>query len=347
MRKFLPVALTFAALALLLPAAVRAQGGPGVVLTDRYVLDEGQVIEGDLLVAAPVIILQAGSRVTGNVALLGETIIVQGQVGGCLAVLSDSVTLGAGASIGSDASLCADSIRRDDRAVIGGVYSASCDRVGDLIGEVAPLAFDPSRWTWRNFDPAAWDLGRFHWMENIQPPQVSPAQRLGLGIAWALGIGGLASLYALIFPQSLRRISDAALSAPIASGGVGLLALVLSVVISGVVAVSLILIVTVIFVPLAALLWLALIMLMLIGWAAFGLPTGTWLLARFGVRRASPMAATAIGTTLLTLLLGLLCISDVGGLLACGVVTLLGSWGMGAAILTQLGRYRYPAAPAQ
>lgn len=346
MKKFLPVALTFAALALLLPTLVHAQGGPGVVLTDHYVLDEGQVVEGDLLIAAPVIALQAGSRVTGNVVLLGETVTVRGQIDGSLAVLADSVNLDVGAFIGSDVSLCADNIRRDDRVEIGGVYSASCDHIGDLMSEVAPLAFDPNRWTWRNFDPTNWDLSRFRWMEDIQPPQVSPAQRLGLGIAWALGIGALASLYALIFPQSLRRISDAALSAPVASGGVGLLALILSVVISGVIAVSLILIVTVIFVPLVALLWLALLALMLIGWTALGLPAGTWLLARFGVRRASPMAATAVGTTLLTLLLGLLCISDVGGLLACGVLTLLGSWGMGAAILTQLGRQRYPATPA-
>ncbi|MBN1965207.1 MAG: polymer-forming cytoskeletal protein [Anaerolineae bacterium] len=343
LRRALPLLLVL--VLLLLPlSVVTAQGGQGAfALTDRYTLSEGEVVDGDLAVVASEIVLEPGSRVAGNAALIGGTVTMRGTVTGDLAVLGDNVTLGSGALVTGDAVVCSNNIQRDDRALISGDYSASCDTVGGLLENVAPVAFDPSKWDWGNFDPTTWDWGGgLERLSEIDIEGPSPVERLGMSTLFALAMGSFAALVALVMPQRLRRMSDAVLRFPLATGAVGFMTFIVSVVISGLVIVSLFLVVTACLLPFLALAWIGLALLMAVGWVAVGLPVGAWLLGVLNMERVSPAAAAAVGTLVLTFGVGLLGISP-WTMLFWGLLGLsLAGWGLGGAVLTRLGGHPYP-----
>lgn len=331
------------ALIVVLPlAAAQAQGGPaGLTLTDRYVLSEGQQVEGDLVIVAQTITLQHGSRVMGDVAAFAQEVTIRGRITGDVIILAEQVTLGDGAQLDGDVSLCADTVIRDPEARIAGDYTVGCAEMGSLLRNVAPLAFDPSNWTWADFDPATFDWGRLSRIE-FSPPYVSPVVRLAGNAGWALFMGAAAALIALAAPHRLRRMSEAALHAPAASGLVGLSALLVMAAVSGAVIISLVLIVTLCLLPLLGLAWLALALMAVMGWAALSLPVGAWFLSLLNVQRVSPVGAAAVGAIMVTFGLGLLGMSVwtllfyiLGGLI-------LTSWGLGAVILTRWGGQAYP-----
>lgn len=339
-RKLLGLALLAALLAL--PLAAGAQGDSGVVITDRYILREGEQVAGDLVVMARTIILQHGSRVAGNAALLGETVTAQGVVEGDLAILGDRVTLADGMQAGGDVTLCGGRIVRDTRVQIAGEYNASCSRVGDLLRGVAPLAFDPSHWEWEQLEPSDWHWERFDFLPAIQPPQVSPVERLAANVGWSLAMGAVAALVALVAPVRLRRMSDAALTSPVTTGLVGLLSLVVAAAVSVLVILSLVLVVTLCLVPLLGLAWLGLALLIVVGWAALSLPVGAWFLALINVQRVSAVAAATVGAILLAFATGLLTMSNWTLLLYAAIGLVLTGWGLGAVVLTRLGGQAYP-----
>ncbi len=338
-RRLLFLMLLTLWLALPVLLAQAQEGASGVVFTDHYVLREGQRVEGDLVVVAQTVTLQHGSQVTGNVALLGENITLNGQVHGDLAVLGESVVLGSGMYVVGNVTLCGGAIHRESNVNVVGDYSASCDRVRVLLGDIAPVALDLSQWKWDNFDPADWDWGLLNRIP-ARIPEMSPADWLGRNVLLSLGMGALAALITLVMPLRLRRVSDAALTAPVTMGIIGVLTLVVLGAVSALVVLSLVLIVTACLLPFLGLAWLALLLMALIGWTALSLPIGAWLLAAMDVRRVSPLAA-ALGALVLTFLPGLLNLSAATRPVYYLLLLALGAWGLGATIMTGLGRQAY------
>ncbi len=317
---------------------VHAQGGDsGVVFTDHYTLAEGEQVTGDLVVVAQTITLQHGSTVTGSVALLGEAITLDGHVMGDLAAMGENVMLGTGAYVTGSATLCGTTIRREPNVQIMGDYSASCDRVDQLLGEVVPLAIDPSHWNWEDFDPAALDLGLLDEV-GAQVAARTPLEHLGQNALRSLVMGALAAFFTLVGPLRLRRMSDAALITPVTMGLIGLLTLVVAGALTALVIFSVaVILVTICLLPFVGLAWVALVLMILMGWSALSLPVGAWLLAQMNIRRVSPLAAAAVGAVTLTFLTGLLTLTLPTTIVFVGVILLLASWGLGAVIMTRLG----------
>ncbi len=340
--------LALLALLTLLPGgmALAQQGGrPQVILTDHYLLPEGQRVEGSLIVVAQTITLEAGSTVSGDAALLGNAVTVRGMIGGELTALGEDVVLADGAHIQGSVYLCADAIHRQHNAHINGSYQPGCEQIGGLLEQAVPVAFDSSRWQWERgeFSLADW-RGRLG-----VPAQVVPVEGLTFGqrMAGVLGTallgGALSALFTLIIPLRLRRVSDAALSAPLTTAGVGLLSLVVAGGVSGLVALSLVLVITFCLVPFVGLGWVILGVMLLLGWAAISLPFGAWFLARLGVRRVSPVAAASVGAVLVAGVTGLLALTSWTLPFYALVIVILASWGLGAVVLTRMGGQIYPA----
>lgn len=332
----------------LLPGGVTlAQDGgrPQVILTDHYLLPEGARVEGSLVVVAQTITLESGSTVTGDAALLGNAVTVQGMIEGELTALGEDVILADGVHIEGNVFLCADAIHRQHNAHINGSYQPGCEQIGGLLEQVVPVAFDSSRWQWERgeFSLADW-RGRLGVPEQVVPVHaLTFGQRLAGVLGTALLAAALSALFTLVVPLRLRRVSDAALSAPLTTAGVGLLSLVVAGGVTGLVALSLVLVITFCLVPFVGLGWVILGVMLLLGWAAISLPFGAWFLARLGVRRVSPVAAAAIGAMLVAGVVGLLALTPWTLLIYALVMLVLISWGLGAVVLTRMGGQIYPA----
>ncbi len=348
------VALILLAAGLLLAAGITlAQGGdavasPRLVFTEHYVLSAGQTVAESLVVVARTITLEAGSVINGDAALVGQQVTVHGEVHGELAILADEVVLMESAELDGNVRLCSGQIYRARNIRLGGAYSVDCQQLGGLLSQVIPLALDPANWHWEA-DSANTILQTWHWsrlsdLEDLRPAgQLTPAERLLINTVLALTAGALASLFTLMIPRRLRRISEAALGAPLAAEGIGLLSLIILGAVTGLVVLSLVLLVTFCLVPLVGLAWVVLIVAMVIGWAAISLPVGVWFLDALGVRRINPLLAACLGGVLLTFGIGLLGISVWTMPLYALVAFLLGAWGLGAVVLTRFGGQAYPA----
>lgn len=352
LRKTLALFLVAAGLLLAVGIAL-AQGSdtaaaPRLIFADRYVLAPGETIDRSVVIVAETVALEAGSVINGDAALVGQRVTVNGEVRGELAVLADEVVLASSAVVRQGVHLCGGEIYRARNITLGGPYTVDCQQLGGLFSRVIPLALDPSNWRWEA-DSAESILQTWHWsrlsdLEDYRPGgRLTPVERLLINAGLALVAGALASLFMLIMPLRLRRISEAALGAPLVAGGIGLLSLVVLGAVTGLVVLSLVLLVTFCLVPLVGLAWAALIVAMVIGWAAISLPIGVWFLDVLDVRPINPLLAACLGGALLTFGIGLLGIS-VWTLPLYGLVALLlGAWGLGAVVLTRFGGQGYPA----
>lgn len=319
----------------------QGDGRPRLVLTDHYVLAAGDTVEGGLVVVAQTVVLQPGSVVNGDAALIGNLVTVEGVVQGELTALGEEVILGDGLQVGGSAYLCADAIRRQPDAHINGAYQPGCEQIGSLLTSVVPVAFDSSRWQWERgeFSLADWQA-----RIDFTPDSVLPTfgERLGIMAALMVVAGATAGFFTLLAPLRLRRISEAALSAPLATAGVGFLSLVVASGITGLVIISLVLLVTFCLVPLVGLGWMVLAVMLAMGWAAVCLPFGAWFLARIGVRPVRPVMAGVTGAVLVIMFVSLLMLVNLTLPLFLLLMLLLESWGLGAVILTRGGGLIYP-----
>lgn len=335
--RFLLALLLLALIAGVWVSPAAAQGG--VVFVDHYTLAEGERVDGDLVVFAKTITLEHGSRVTGNAALFAEVVNVRGRIDGELAVLGGDVVLGSGMQVAADVNICGNEVSQADGLRIGGETSLKCDDTGVILRDFASLAFDSSNWQWEQLDLPEFVLNN---LGRIDVPAVTPGNQLGFMASMALIAAALNGLVALLFPMRLRRASEAALSAPVATGLIGVLSFVLAGALVGLIGITVLLVVTA---CLAPVLWLGVVavgLMTALGWAALSLPVGVWFLSLMDIRRISSLAATSVGTFILTMGTGLLTLNLWTGLIYVLVMFILLSWGLGAVVMTRVGGQAYP-----
>ena len=83
--------------------------------------------EGDLNVVAGNIVLAPGSIVTGDASLVGNTIVIDGDIEGDLTTVGDQVSLTASSRIGGDASFMG------DRTTLAGQVEGDVQVTGDIL----------------------------------------------------------------------------------------------------------------------------------------------------------------------------------------------------------------------
>ncbi len=279
------------------------------------------IIDGDLTVMGNEIEISSGSQINGDATLIGNNILINGQVTGRLHVIAEHLSIDGDARLSDDTMLCAQNMTITNIDQTLGTRQCSNDeregwqalRDGTLLQK-------------------AFAGGKFSFAEFIFS-----------GI-FALGLAALSGLIVMIFPRRFGHMTEAIRTLPRRASRVGcltqILALALMLGLGTLIAVlpplGLILL------PILALLLLPLSIMFVIGWMTMALLAGDWLLRRFARRSTPPMLTVIAGS------LGLFFIWTLVGIFPFGLVinglmfVLIGAIGLGAAIMTRAGT-RSPA----
>lgn len=289
----------------------------GFSVNENFRLKSGEQRTGDQVITASRITLEPDSSIVGNVTFIGDQVAIDAEIDGDVVIIADQLKLGDSAHITGDLSICATNWDRLAGATIGGDLSEECTEGGRVTLEsVVESGVDG----WR---------GSFFF-------------RLGSTIGSSLLFGAIAALGTVIWPQPLIRVSDSIRHKPLITGGVGCLTILVTIGLTVIYIISLLLILPIVLLPGVLLGWAAVGIASVFGWIALAEPFGQALLRRTGLIEPPPMVAAAVGGVILTLMVRMWSIFWFTGWIGAILSIVLGSIGLGAVVLTRLGRHSYP-----
>jgi hypothetical protein len=288
------------------PATAYAASPSDVVIGNSYTLESGKILNNDLFVLGGSVNLMRSSTVTGSVILIGSSAQAAGTINGDLVVLGGTLNLAGTFVLNGDLINAGTVVNSDPGAQINGQINTNAN---------TPYIILPGGTHIPNLN------------SNVDPIFKVVVFFLGLFL-WALA----AMLVAMFIPTHLTRTSQAALSQPLISGGLGLLTIIILPII------LVLLAITICLIPVA----IIGVFLLLLAWAfgliALGLEIGKRISAMVK-QNWHPAIAAGLGTLLLmTVLNGLQTIIPCIGWIPKALVGLLG---LGAVMLTQFGRKPY------
>ena len=290
---------------------VAAQSGRTTVIAQDFDLAGGETLSHDLVVIGGQVHLERDSVVLGDVTIMGGEVTLQGRVEGDVVVFGGGVELTESAVIQGDVVVFGGIRRHPQSEVTGNVVSglAAGQRLGQLSQSLRSQPDIPGRFT-----PAR--------------PTIANAMNRTANSLPLLAILLVAVLGIVLLPDHIERIAGTMQVMPAVSFGVGLLTIVASAVLIP------ILFIICIGIPIALGLGLALILCALMGWVATGRLVGAGLSRTLRLAHPTPLLETVLGVTAISIVAMLPCI---GWLIAL----LLGSWGIGAVVLTRFGTTAY------
>jgi hypothetical protein len=301
---------------LLAPASpVYAQGGgPGkIIFGDNFTLKSGDKLNGDLVVFGGNVAVEKDADLNGNLVVFGGTVLSNGNLNGDVVVFGGQITLDEKAVVSGDV------------VTIGGQLSQAegAQIKGQVVKNVSPKIQIPN--------------GRIP--PDVKPPKVNinfnPFWTVAGIFYRAVIIAALAMLVVVFLKPQMERVSQAIISQPLMSGGVGLLTVFGGPISIAILAV--IMIITLILIPVAVLVVflgaLAIALAWLFGIIALGNEVGERFTQSINQTWA-PAFTAGFGTFLLMLVGGAIGeIPCIGWLFAA----LIGLVGIGAAVLTRFG----------
>jgi hypothetical protein len=321
MKRFWPF-LTLALVAALLlplvaarPAYAAACAGDHAVIGDTYTLAAGQQLDSNLIVLGGQANIAAGATVNCKVVVLGGSLDLAGTVLQDVVVMGGDARLRATSEIDGQLQSVGGSFTQDEGAQIrGGVsqgWSTNSGGSGRLpFGGEVPLLAEV--------------IGFYRAVTRT--------------ILGSLGLGLLALLVVLVWPEPTARVRAAVTNAPGHSGALGLL--------TGVAVPVLIVLaaITVCLIPVSFMAMVLLTAAVAFGWIALGLLVGERLVRALHLVNLSPAVAAALGTALLSLAVTAISWAQCVGWV---VPVILAAVGLGAVTLTRFGTQPYlPASPA-
>jgi len=279
------------------------------------------VIDGDLTVMGNEIELSTGSQINGDAILIGNNILVNGQVTGRLHVIAEHLRIDENARLSDDTMLCAQNmtIKNVDQT-LGTRQCGNDERAG-----------------WQ-----ALRDGTFV-QKVLAGGKFSFSSFVFTGL-FALGLAALSGLVVTIFPRRFGQMTEAIRTLPRRVSRIGCLTQIFAVaLIAGLgILIAVLPPLGLILLPILALLMLPLGLLFVVGWMTMALLAGDWLLRRFARRTSPPMLTVIVGSLGLFLIWMLLGILPYGPVFSLLMVVLTGAVGLGAAIMTR-GGTRSPA----
>lgn len=176
---------------------------------------------------------------------------------------------------------------------------------------------------------------------NVQDDSPADFALLGLlmSVLGSLMLTGLAALAVTFFPRQIDHIEGAIRSIPRNVSGVGIMLLVLAIGVTGAICLLIAVLppVGLILLPVYLIAALLLLGMMIAGWITLGLVFGGWLLKRVAKATLPPLVTVCVGTFTLFTIVDLLALLPYGEVLALIAVVLIGSVGLGAALITRMG----------
>ena len=312
--KRLLVILSFVLVAVMVfPTTVMAGGvlDGRVVVGGSFTLEQGETLDGDLLVMGGNVTLEVESRVAGDVVVLGGNVSSNGTIDGSVTIVGGNVRLKSNALVRGDVRTVGGSLSRSEGSRIEGQFFSESDfRI--------PFEFD-------NFD----------WSGPVIRPIRFTGPSLLASAFWYMFrifmLAGLALLSVMFWPKPTERVAQSIIDQPLIAGGVGLLTVfVLPVLLF-------FLLITILLIPVALLVICVSVIAILFGWVAIGLEVGK----RLGEMlkwELHPAAEAGIGTFLFSaVVLGIGFIPCIGWIAPFAI----GLLAFGGVILSRFGRMTY------
>ncbi len=278
-----------------------------VIFGSTFNLPSGETLNGDLVVIGGAATIEAGATVTGDVILVGGNLTIHGSVSGDVVLVGGAGTLGKEAVISRDLITVASAFAREDGSVVKGEVFISSGLPFVMAG--------PDR--------------------IPTPPRVeiniNPLVQVATLFFRAFALAALAVLLLMFVPQHAERIAQSVVAQPLATGGLGLMTMLIAPVI------LVFLAITIILIPVSLVGIFVLALAVLFGWIALGLEVGQRFTRMINQEWALPLSA-GVGTFLLTLVTGVIGFVPCIGWLATFLVTLLA---LGGTLLTLFGSRMY------
>ncbi|MFV1948576.1 MAG: polymer-forming cytoskeletal protein [Anaerolineales bacterium] len=300
---------------ILIPTTASASGfmDDKVIFGGNFTLASGETLDGDLVVFGGNIVLKESSSVNGDVVVMGGNVILNGTINGNLVSLGGMVELQQFARINGDLTVLGGSFEQADGAHI----------TGNIVTEEnIPFKFTrPDKFGLFN--------GDFSALRFQQLPFVSASWFFFRILIWT----GLAILIALFIQDQAAVINRAAFGEPVMSilAGMGVIIVAPLVLIA--------LIVTILLSPVSLIGIFALIAAWVVGLVAASIEVGKKLAESLNQSWPIPILA-GVGMFILSLFF-----NGFSQLVPCvGWLPrfVLGTWVMGAVILTRFGSREYP-----
>jgi len=309
-------------------AASPASGAPVVncsdshsVIGQTYSLPAGQQLDSNLVVLGAEANVAPGATINCNVVVMGGNLSLAGKVVGDVVVVGGDVHLLSTAEVDGRLQSLGGTLTQDDGAQVKGSVGQ-----GFSLGSGGPER------------PAV--NGAFSALDAV----FALYRGITRTILGALGMGLLALLVVLFWPEQTARVRAAVSNAPGQSGALGLLT---------VVAVPVLIVIasiTICLIPVGFMAGVVLTAAVAFGWIALGELVGQRLAGALNLVALSPAVAAGLGTALLSLAVAAINLVPCVGWIA---PVILAAVGLGAVTLTRFGTQPYlpsnppaPIAPA-
>ncbi len=284
-----------------------------VIFGNSYTVKSGETLNGDLVVFGGSATVEDGGKVIGAVILMGGSVTINGEVTKDVVVIGGAANLGKTAHVYGNFVTMGAPIQREEGARVD----------GDLIENATPpVNIDPATSNPTTPSIPAPVQSNSDWFTN---PLWNLISLFGQSFALAM----LALLIALFLPSQTRRVGEAIAAQPVVTGGLGLLTVM-------VFPLALIaMIITLILIPVAALVVLLFGVAMVFGWLGLGTEIGLRFVNMVprGEGVPLPMAA-AIGTFILSIVANGIGFIPCVGWMAPFILSMLG---LGGVLITRFG----------
>jgi hypothetical protein len=357
-RKFAVLAVTVAGMLILANTARQWVGhfspsdSDNIIFIDQYALT-GTYDESLVVIANSVDGAQAGT-VYGDTALVGrQDVIFHGATTGDLTIMGQKIDLAG--DVAGDTAIMGDII------VLSGNFSGAVTVVGKF------LTVEPNS-TFQSLTVCVNDLDDNRTRETKQTQAIRPCQdkaallatfapfqvmsgNFDIGgselsdgvrlfsVLTSLMLTGLAALAVTVFPGQFSRMQEAILTMPRGLTALGLMTVLLGIgLTTGIgMLLSVVPILSIVFVPLGLLFLLALGVMIVMGWITLALLLGNYLMIRITRAPAPPLVVVALGSFALFGLWHILALIPFGFILALLLMAALGSLGLGGTLATRCG----------
>lgn len=312
MKRFIFTSLMVVFIALAIPVTAFAGGFEDgrVVFGANYILESGEVLDGDLAVIGGSATLEEGSLVTGSVFLVGGDIFAAGEIEGDLAIVGGNVSFGSNAIVGGDLVTFGGTVNRGTAHIEGDIID------GDALN--FPMDFRFTNWESNQ-------LGR------ISSYRYSFVGNILAYLFKSLLLAALAVLVMMFLPEHTQLVADTAVSQPVLAGALGLLTAFVAPIL------FILLLITICFLVVGILGAVVLVAAWVLGMIAMGLEVGNRL-SKATNQEFQPVVAAGLGTLILSLV-----VFGIGLIPCIGWVApfLVGIIGTGAVLMTRFGRQEY------
>ena len=303
-------------------AAAAGLNNGQVIFGSNYTVKNGETVGGDLVVFGGSVMVEEGGTVQGDLVLFGGSLTVAGYVTGDLVLIGGSGILKSTAVIDGDMDTVGGSYQSEPGAEVKGAtnnYSSP-----------PAISFSlPNQITAPDLTKFPNSLTQFFTGSNF-----NPISSLFWLVIKSLGWAALAALVLMFFEKYTRRVNQAMLHQPLINGSIGLMTILVAIVATVVLAI------TIIFIPVALIGLLVLGFAIAFGWIAIGLEVGQRIARMFQQEWALPLSA-ALGTFVLYFVA-----NGIGFIQCIGWIVpfLVSMLGLGAVVLSRFGTTIYPQA---